>query len=193
MATVEFIYGLEYLIKQSFSHMKDPYSFFTGNTKVVFINRVSVFFDKADLSHYELHFYNTLSGLSGYLKCQDDKELIELSEKFELTGGWKHPVEGEINIQALDELDSSNSSEILQSFIPYFKSIIEGDINTENWFYWLERNAKQIKRIMTPMELLKLKTDTFTELKRILDEYNTSYQLNPRYGWLSRKSEYHTT
>ena len=185
-----FIYGLEYIVKQSFSRADDPTCFFTVRTKLVFINSISIFSDKADLSHYELHFYNTLTGLSNFLKYREDKEFKELLQHFDLTGGWPHPKEGEISRLKLTDQMTSNPDEILRSFIPYFKSILEGDIHAENWFYWVERNRNLIQTLMTPMQLLKLKTNTFNELKRILNENNITHQIGHRYGWLNRKANY---
>jgi hypothetical protein len=185
---VPFTYGLEYVVKHGFSLSHDPSAFFIKGEKLVFIQKTITWIDKAEYGYTNLYFYNSVRGAAGILKYANENDLNVFSKyHFALTGGWPHPDQSAINRISTNDFDPDDKQNVIRSFIPYFKSILEGDSHVENWFYWLARHDKILQEILTPMEWLRLKTDSYGELKKILDQNNIPYEISLRYAWLSVK------
>jgi hypothetical protein len=75
----------------------------------------------------------------------------------------------------------------VQLFIPYLKSLVEGDPATENWFFWLKRNSKLLELTLSKMQHLQLKISPIREAKAILDSLGVTYDPSKYFQWLDKK------
>ncbi|EJO68177.1 hypothetical protein LEP1GSC127_1033 [Leptospira kirschneri str. 200801925] len=71
-------------------------------------------------------------------------------------------------------------------YIPYFKSIIEGEKEVRNWRYWIAEYNPLLEKILPRMDYLQWKLNPIKEIAKFLKESNIPFKKNKRYFWINQ-------
>jgi hypothetical protein len=182
MRLADLKFGLKYKVIQDFQLVLSDQFF--SRDELVFLGSCTIFWDKFDVDHHELHFYDQSREMDLICRYVDPERIEEVLETYFIeAGGWRHPGKGE----SLPYTVSPGDNATVQFFIPYLKSLVEGDPATENWFFWLKRNSKLLELTLSKMQHLQLKISPIREAKAILDLLGVTYDPSKYFQWLDKK------
>lgn len=73
---------------------------------------------------------------------------------------------------------------LFQLYIPYFKSLIEGEKWIRNWYEWWAENEKLFETVLTRSEYLRWKHFPIQEIEKFLKESSVFFRRSYQYVWL---------
>jgi len=172
--------GLQYVVKESFD------TFLMGE-RLTFLERDAVYWDRGMVDYYNYLFYNWQDDkIKAWCVRTEDEAKRKYNDRFVLAGGWKRPGPKDIHPVNLGDFDISKNKKVLRAFIPYFKSILEGKDDIENWYYWSARHEALIEKVLlSRMEFLRFRTAPYNWMENLLQEFEVDYVKSRRYFWLS--------
>ncbi|WP_036095353.1 hypothetical protein [Leptospira weilii] len=140
-------------------------------------------YDDRSVVGYE-HFFHDAENdkLHGWRsKERSNKKAVSF---FNRVGGWEKPVSNSVTPIDSDGFDVSQGNKNLQTYIPYFKSLIEGEKDIRNWYEWLDENEKLLEKILSRGEYLRWKIYPIQEMEKFLRESKISFRRGYRYLWI---------
>ena len=172
-------------IKARVYRVTKPAENFLAGELLVFLARNTVYFERAREDFYEYQFYNPETGEYKTWKFESPDEEPEIQKHFTHIGGWEIPgAESGVQKKEAHGFEGLDSKEILNYFLPYFKSFIEGDPEIENYFVWVIKNETLLRLVFNRGQFLKLKLRPFSEIKKLLEENGIPFHEHPRYKWM---------
>jgi|GEM_PF-5427399 len=134
------------------------------------------------------YFYDSETGKTTdwVIDGKEDLQDKVLSQHLQEMEGWPRPKIGEVKSVQTSNIDRAQGQENFRSYVPYWKSVIEGEKDIENIYMWLDKHDQGLKTVLTNAEVLKFRFSPFTHICEQLDYFKVTYQIHPRYGWLDK-------
>lgn len=66
----------------------------------------------------------------------------------------------------------------------FLKSLIEGEDVGYSWHQWLASNDRDLKRLLSPGSLLRLKFHPLSEAELVLKQHGITYRRSDKFEWL---------
>ncbi|EMJ94118.1 hypothetical protein [Leptospira alstonii] len=165
--------GMEYEVIKSFDT-------FQQSKRYTYVG-YNALYDDRSVAGYEHFFHDAENDKLHGWRTSNDRIKKETVSFFNRVGGWEKPVSNSITPIDLNRFDLS---QILQSYVPYFKSLIAGEKNIRNWYEWWEENEKLLEKIFSRGEYLRWKIYPIQEVEKFLRESNIPFQRGYRYLWI---------
>ncbi len=168
--------GFEYEVVSSVFNFKvgEIYTFI--GVKTLYLER--------DIDGYEYLFHHLESDKLFSYRLSD-KEFFEVEKYFHKLNGWEIPTSNKVTSLAYSEVELLQGKKLLDSHIPYFKSIIEGVKGIKNWYDWFGEYDLLLQKILSRTEYLCWKTNPIEEIEKFLIDSNITFKRNARYLWLA--------
>lgn len=163
--------------------VQEAFDTFQRHRRYTYVGYIALYHDRS-VESYELFFHDAENDkLHG---CRDpmDKTAKELISFFNWVGGWDPATPNSITPIDLNQFDLSQGKKLLQSYIPYFKSLIKGEKGIRNWYEWWTENEKLLENILSRGDYLRWKIYPIQEIEKFLKESNALFQRGYRYFWL---------
>ncbi len=119
-------------------------------------------------------------------RANDDIIEKHTHQYFSKVGGWDVEVKKSIVPVDLNQFDLTQGKKLLNLYIPYFKSIIEGEKEVRNWRYWIAEYNPLLEKILPRMDYLQWKLNPIKEIAKFLKESNIPFKKNKRYFWINQ-------
>ncbi|KON76660.1 hypothetical protein [Leptospira kirschneri] len=172
-----FIEGMEYKAKKTFNN------FHKGETYTYIRNYE---FGDRTIEGHELFFHDPEKDTLHSWRANDDIIEKHAHQYFSKVGGWDVEVKKSIVPVDLNQFDLTQRKKLLNLYIPYFKSIIEGEKEIRNWRYWIAEYNPLIEKILPRMDYLQWKLNPIKEIAKFLKESNIPFKKNKRYFWINQ-------
>ncbi|AVV51239.1 hypothetical protein [Leptospira santarosai] len=172
-----FMVGMEYKAKKTFGN------FYKGET-YTFIGENGFGRDRIT-EVYDLFFHDPEKDTLHSWRQDADKIKKMGPVYFVKIGGWDVSVKKSIRPVDLNQFDLSQGKQLLNEYIPYFKSIIEGEKWVLNWIYWITEYGPLLEKILPRMDYLRWKLYPIPEIKKFLEESNVPFNKGTRYLWIN--------
>ncbi len=168
---------MEYEVKKSFNNFQEK-------ERYTYVGSQAYGFGDRSVEGYE-HFFHD----ADHEKLQAWRVSNDLLEKeaplyFAKVGGWDMDVRNSILPIDTNRFDLSEGKKLLNPYIPYFKSLMEGEKEILNWRYWIAEHGPLLEKIFPRMEYLQWKINPMQEIVKFLRESNVLFKRNSRYLWI---------
>lgn len=169
--------GMEFEVQEAFDT-------FQRHRRYTYVGYTALYHDRS-VEGYELFFHDAENDILHGCRAPMDKTAKEPISFFNRIGGWEVPATpNSITPIDLNQFDLSQGKKLLQSYIPYFKSLIKGEKGIRNWYEWWTENEKLLENILSRGDYLRWKIYPIQEIEKFLKESNVLFQRRYRYFWL---------
>ncbi|EYU65068.1 conserved hypothetical protein [Leptospira interrogans serovar Manilae] len=160
-----------------------PFDTFQQHRRYTYVGFIS-FYDDRTIAGYELFFYHAENDKLHACRISINQIQKEPITFFKRVGGWERPAPNSIPPIDLSQLDLSQGKKLFQLYIPYFKSLIEGEKWIRNWYEWWAENEKLFETVLTRSEYLRWKHFPIQEIEKFLKESSVLFRRSYQYVWL---------
>lgn len=126
------------------------------------------------------HLYNPETGkvTKWHIDGKEEFQALQIPKYLkQISGGWIRPKPNTIVPLPKERFEEKVGMELLKEYVPYFKSIVEVDPNTYNFYFWLEEHENLLKKVFSGGDKLRFRIEPFVHLQKILENFSVGYTI----------------